>query len=136
MQFKNIFFLGFSAGILATVACVVYTKGYYSMLADFSEVMGIVKLISNCMLATMVACIVFFGINFMIKNTAVAEFIFNLLVTMASVATVFVVLKSNDPEFKSEDAMIMVDYYKGFVMPMLFFPALAWFTLKPLFIRK
>lgn len=136
MQFKNVFFLGLSSGILATVACLVYTKGYFSMLADFSEVTGVIKLLSNCMLATMVACFVFFALNYLIKNPAIAEFIFNLLVTLASVATVFVVLKSNDPEFKNEDTMLMIDYYKGFLMPMIFFPALAWFTLKPLFIKK
>ena len=37
--------------------------------------------------------------------------------------------------FKNEDAQMMIDYYKGFVMPMLFFPALSWMTFKPLFIK-
>jgi hypothetical protein len=45
------------------------------------------------------------------------------------------VLKSNDPTFKNEDAELMKDFFKGFLMPMLFFPALSWFTFKPLIIK-
>jgi len=29
----------------------------------------------------------------------------------------------------------MPELFPGLVVPMLFFPALAWFTLKPLFIK-
>ena len=135
-MFKNVFFLGLSAGILATVACLIYSNLYYSILVDFSEGAGLVKLLSNCMLATMIGCFVYFGVSKLIKKANVAEFIFNLLITLASIAIVFYVLKSDDPLFKEDsDASFMSDYYKTFIMPMLFFPALAWVTLKPLFIK-
>lgn len=135
-MFKNIFLLAVTSSILATTACVIYSKMYASILVDFSEGVGIVKIITNCILVAMAGCFVFFIINKIIKKEHIAEFVFNLLITMASVVTVFLVLKSNDPEFKNEDALLMIDYYKGFVMPMLFFPALAWVTLKPLFIKR
>ena len=135
-MFKKVFFLGLSAGILATVACLVYSKMYYSILVDFSEAAGIVKLLSNCMLATMVGCFVYFGLSKMFKKAHIAEFLFNLLITLATIGLVFYILKSDDPTFKEDsDAALMSDYYKTFLMPMLFFPALAWVTLKPLFVK-
>lgn len=109
---------------------------YASILVDFTEATGLIKVLSYSLLCAMSACFLFVGLNKLIKKQFIAEFIFNLLVTLASIIAVFLLLKSNDPEFKNEDAQLMVDYYKGFVMPMLFFPALAWFTLKPLFVRK
>lgn len=135
-MFKNIFFLGLASGFLATLACLIYTKMYFSILVDFSEATGILKLLTNCLMVAMAACFVFIALTKLIKKTFLAEFIFNLIVTFASVSAVFMLLKSNDPTFANEDAQLMIDYYKGFVMPMLFFPALAWFTLKPLFVRK
>jgi hypothetical protein len=81
------------------------------------------------------ASILFFGISKIITNKSIATFLFNLLLSGVSIALVFYVLKSNDPTFKNEDAELMKDFFKGFLMPMLFFPALSWFTFKPLIIK-
>lgn len=134
-MFKNIFITGIVSGIVAAVACFVYAKLYSNILVDFSEAVGVVKLLSNCMLVSMIGCFVFFGISKAIKKNGIAEFIFNFLFTISTIAAVFVFLKENDPEFKNEDAQMMIDYYKGFIMPMLFFPALSWMTFKPLFVK-
>jgi hypothetical protein len=135
-MFKNIFFLGLTSSFLATAACMVYSQMYFSILVDFSEATGIMTVLTNCLIGAMAACFVFIALTKLIKKTFIAEFVFNLLVTLASISAVFLLLKSNDPVFVNEDAQLMIDYYKGFVMPMLFFPALAWFTLKPIFVRK
>lgn len=135
-MFKNIFLLAASSSILASTACVVYSKMYFSVLVDFSEAVGIVKVLTNCVLVAMAGCFVLYVINKIIKKEHIAEFIFNLLMTMTTFASIFILLKLDDPVFKNEDALLMIDYYKGFVMPMLFFPALAWVTLKPLFIKR
>jgi hypothetical protein len=39
----------------------------------------------------------------------------------------------DDPKFKNEDAQLFIDYFKGFIMPLIFFPVLSYFTIKPLF---
>ena len=39
-------------------------------------------------------------------------------------------------KFKNEEAGVMIDYYKCYLMPLLFFPALSLFVLKPIFIKK
>lgn len=135
-MFKNIFFLSLSSGVLATIACLIYSKMYASILVNFSEATGVLKILTNCLMVAMAACLVYIALTKLIKKTHLAEFGFNLIVTLSSVAAIFIFLKSNDPVFVNEDAQLMIDYYKGFVMPMLFFPALAWFTLKPLFVRK
>jgi hypothetical protein len=74
--------------------------------------------------------------GFLLKRGILADLLSGLLFSAASVALVFYVLKMQDPVFKNPDAQLSVDYYKGFLMPMLFFPLLAWFTLKPLFLLK
>ena len=71
--------------------------------------------------------------GFLLKQGILADLLSGLLFSAATVALVFYVLKMQDPVFKTEDAQLFVDFYKGFLMPMLFFPLLAWFTLKPLF---
>lgn len=135
-MFKGSFLTGIISGIVATIACLVYSNLYAGMLVDFTEATSTLKILSNCMMVSMIGCFVFFGLSKVFKNARIAEFLFNLLVTLASLATVFLFLKSNDPEFKNEDAQMMIDYYKGFVMPMLFLPALSWMTFKPLFIKS
>ena len=135
-MFKSSFLTGIASGIVATIACLIYSNLYASILVDFTEATSITFLLANCMMVSIIACFVFFGITKIIRNQRIAEFTFNLLLTFSSIGLVFLFLKSNDPEFKNEDAQLMIDYYKGFVMPMLFFPALSWMTFKPLFIKS
>lgn len=135
-MFKQAFFLGIASGLLATGACLIYTGFYFKTIADFSEAAGFLKILSMCMMFSMASCFLYVALNKMIKKAGIAEFMFNMIISMASIATVFYILKIDDPVFKNEDAQIMNVFYKGFVMPMLFFPALAWYTFKPLFIRK
>lgn len=136
MSFKKDFFLGISAGLLATLACIIYTKMYFSILVDFSETTGPLKLLMNCILVTTGACFLHYILHYVLKRDFLADFLFNLIFVMFSVSMVFYILKMDDPTFKNEDASLMIDYYKGFLMPMVFFPALAWFILHPVFFRK
>lgn len=135
-MFKHFFFLGLGAAVLSSGACMIYSTMYYSKLVDFSEAAGAFKIISGCVMFCMTAVFLAFLLNVLIKNKTVRDVITNLVISAASMGLVFVVLGSDDPVFKNEDAQLMIDYYKGFIMPMLFFPALAWFTLKPILIKK
>lgn len=135
-MFKNFFFLGLITAFASTFLCVAYTEMYYSLIVDFSEANGILLLFAYSLLASMVACLVAFAIQKAIKNQKFAEVLFNLLFAGASVVGVFVVLAAKDPDFQTENAQLFAEFYKGFLMPMLFFPFLTWFTLKPLIIRS
>ena len=130
----------FSSGLLAALACFFYATFYYT-LVDFSE--GLSKYIifiaffKNCLLAATLMSIIYYSLKgFLLKQGILADLFSGLLFSAATVALVFYVLKIQDPVFKTEDAQLFVDFYKGFLMPMLFFPLLAWFTLKPLFLLK
>jgi hypothetical protein len=132
-MFKQSFFLGIIAGIAATIACLLYSNFYFSIIVDFSEATTLSKVAAGCFGFTMIAAFLQFGLGTIVKNTKLADFIVSLIIAIVSISLVFYVLKMDDPEFKNEDAQLFVDYFKGFLMPMLFFPALGWFTFKPLF---
>lgn len=133
---KNAFFLGLTTALMSALACFVYSEMYYSIVIDYSEGLGLSKILGYCGAAGMIGFALYFGLSKIVKKPFLVDFIFNFLISMASLAAVFVVLKADDPVFKNGDAQFMVEFYKGFVMPMLFFPPLIWMTFKPLFIRR
>jgi hypothetical protein len=133
-MFKKIFLLAIVSGLMASLVSIVYVSGYKT-LVDFSEIASYVNIFSYNFLFAMIACFLFFGISSVLKNKSIATFLFNAILSMLSIGLVFYVLKTEDPTFKNEDAELMKDFFKGFLMPMLFFPALSWFTFKPLFIK-
>ena len=139
---KRVALQSISAGTLASLVSLLYTNFYYGKLikdfgiADFSESVNAGSIIKYDFAAILTGGIIFFLLSKAIKNNNISTFIFNFLVSMICVAMVFGVLKMNDPEFKNEDAQLFVDYYKGFLMPLIFIPALSWFTLKPLFLQS
>ena len=135
-MFKNSFFLGIVAGLASTLACFIYTKFYYSIIVDFSEAVNLTTTLAGCFGFAMLAVVIRYGIKQVIKNDRFAELTVNLIISMLSIGLVFYMLNADDPQFENENAQLMVDFYKGFVMPMLSFPALAWFTFTPLFTRK
>lgn len=84
----------------------------------------------------MTFCFLYFGIKKAIRKEFISEFIFNTLAVVFSIAFTFIALKMKDPDFTNPDTALMVDFYKGFIMPMIFFPVLSWFALRPLFFRN
>lgn len=135
-MFKKFFLLGLISALASTLVCIGYTQVYYEKIVDFSEANGILLLFSYSLLAAMIACVLAFSIHSIIKHQKIADVLFNLLFAIASVTGVFVVLAAKDPDFQTENAQLFAEFYKGFLMPMLFFPFLTWFTLKPLIIKS
>lgn len=135
-MFRHFFFLGLVSGAASSAACYVYTSFYYNLLVDFSEGTGLPLLISACFGIAMIACFGNYALRRVIKRPGLADFVLNALFSLVSIMAVFILLNAKDPEFKNEDAALFVDFFKGFVMPMLFFPALTWFTFKPLIVRS
>ncbi len=132
-MFKRIFLLCVSAGLFSALVSFVYVSFYKGIIVDFTEAAGVKQLLSYNILFAMVACFINFGLSKAIRKEKIASFIFNFILSSISIGLVFYVLKMDDPTFKNEDAELMKDFFKGFLMPMLFFPALSWFSFKPLF---
>lgn len=134
-MFKKVFLLGLIAGLFGTAISYVYVNAYKSIITDYSEVANFTRLIAHNMLFTMIGCFLFFGLSSIIKNKGVATFIFNFLVSGVCIALVFFQLKQPNPKFSNDDINLMADFYNGFFLPIIFIPALSWFTFKPLFIK-
>ena len=135
---KRIILLSIYSAILSSFVSILYISLYYGKLiadfsiADFSESVNMKVILMYNSIAFITAGTIYFGLSKLVKKEAILNFIFNFLTSLVTISLVFVVLKTKDPVFKNEDAQLFIDYYKGFIMPLLFIPALSWFTLKPI----
>jgi ABC-type branched-subunit amino acid transport system permease subunit len=122
--------LGIISGLLAGIAGVIYARLYYSINeADFSPVVSTVKIITASLFGGVLAAIGYTLLDRWLK--ARGEIVFNLLFTLISFITLLGPIAVRLP--RNIDTP---ELFPGMVIPMHFFPALAWFTLKPIFIKS
>lgn len=133
-MFKHLFYLGIVSGIFSSVVSYVYTI-LFAKIADFTEHTGFIRLFAFSICFSLGASLVNGLFNRLLKNANLASFVTNVLLSGCSLTCVFFVFEMNDPIFKNGDAQAMIDYYKGYLMPLLFIPALAWMSFKPLFTK-
>jgi len=128
-MFKKSLSLGIVAGIIAGAASLVYQKVYASSLGeDFGTIAKPVSIFSISVFAGVLAAVLFSLSQAWLKRKG--EIVFNfvfVVLTFASILAPFAVKLPFDIEAP--------ELFPGLVVPMHFFPALAWFTLKPLFIK-
>jgi hypothetical protein len=135
-MFKNLFFLAIVAGLFGSLVSYLYSFFYFDMLVDFSEAYTLKTALSYNFMITTASCLVSFGLAKVIKNQNISTVIFNLILSGFLMGYIFMILKMEDPVFKNEDASLMIDYFKGFQMPLIFIPALSWFSFSPLFLKR
>ena len=128
-MFKKLIFLGASAGVTAALASFVYARIYNSSLgADFSSIVNPAGIITSSLLGSLLAAIAYYFFNrWSPRNGEIIFNFFFVILTFASILGPFATklpLEIETPEL-----------FPGLTVPMHFFPALAWFTLKPIFIR-
>ena len=129
-MFKRIFFLGLTAGIMASVAAVIYQRIHqFATYTDFSKIVSIQILLAINIGVCMIASVLFFLLQKLPGQKS--RFIFNLvfvLISFMSITWSFAVTLPLDVQFP--------ELFPGLTIPMHFFPALAWFTFEPLFIYR
>lgn len=129
-MFKRALLLGLVSGILAGVASMIYTKVYFGTNeADFSKVASTVSVLASSTLGGVLAGLGYWLLYKLLKGRG--EIIFNFVFTILSFASILMPLAVRlplDVEFP--------ELFPGLAVPMHFFPALAWYTLKPLFIQQ
>ena len=127
---KKLFFQGISAGILSTIACIIYNRIYFfATEVDFSKLVNIPALIGINVLACMLAAAGYWAFNKTLKKNA--DILFNLSFTILSFASVIFPISVSLPlSIKNPEL------FPGLTVPMHFFPALAWFTIQPLFMKE
>jgi len=128
-MFKKSLALGIVSGLMAGIAGIVYARVYYQINeSDFSRVVSAVKIIAASLVGGVLAAIGYALLNKWLKNNG--EIVFNLCFTLISFASLFAPIAVTLP--KTIDTP---ELFPGLVIPMHFFPALGWYTLKPVFIR-
>ena len=126
-MFKKIFFHSLIAGILASVAGLIYNRIYFfATEADFSRVLNSGSIIGLNIMVCLVAGMLYWVLVKSLKKKG--EVVFSFLFSIISFACVMIPilislpLKVQSPEL-----------FPGLAVPMVFFPAMAWYTVKPLF---
>jgi ABC-type branched-subunit amino acid transport system permease subunit len=129
-MFKKALLLGIVSGLLAGVAGLIYARVYYTANeADFSKVASTIRILSSSLFGGVLAAIGYTALVKALKNKG--EIVFNLVFTILSFASLLLPIA-----FKLPLTIETPELFPGMVIPMHFFPALGWYTLKPLFIKN
>jgi hypothetical protein len=128
-MFKRIFFLGLVAGVMASVAAIIFQRIHqFATYTDFSKIVSVPVLMAINIGVGMIASLVFFLIQKLLPGPK-GRFAFNLffvLISFMSITWSFAITLPLDVQFP--------ELFPGLTVPMHFFPALAWFTFEPLLI--
>jgi hypothetical protein len=129
-MFKQLFIRGIVTAIGASLACIVWDKIYFfAMQADFSQIINVGSILGANMFAGVMMAIGYFLLTKYVKKHGVL--IFNILLSVLSIASFYGPLSTTLPL-----DIMFPELFLGLTAPMHLFPALAWFTLEPLFVKK
>jgi ABC-type branched-subunit amino acid transport system permease subunit len=129
-MFSRALILGIVSGVLAGIAGLIYAHLYYSINeADFSQAASSVRIVASSLAGGVLAAIGFGVLDKWLKSKG--EIVFNLLFSILSFASLLTPIA-----YKLPVSLDTPELFPGMVVPMHFFPALAWFTLKPLFMSR
>ena len=118
------------ASLLAFIAAVIYRRIYFfATETDFSKFLSLLKLASLSILISMLVAFLYYGLSrFMGSRTEVVfNFLFSMLTFASVIIPISITLPLNVPS---------PELFPGLGVPMVFFPAMAWDTLNPLFKKK
>jgi hypothetical protein len=129
-MFKRVFFHGLTASILSAAAAIIYKRIYFfATETDFSKVLDLQRIIGLSLLICLVASLVNYGLIRWLKKKG--EIIFNFLFSVFSFAAVMIPISITLPL-----NVQFPELFPGLAVPMVFFPAIAWYTVNPLFIHN
>jgi hypothetical protein len=126
-MFRKSFFQAILASVLAFLAALVYKRIYFfATEADFSKVLTLAKTAGLCLLFCMPAAFLQYGLVGWLGKKG--EIIFNFLFSILTFACVMIPISVSLPlDVK------FPELFPGLGVPMVFFPAIAWYTVTPLF---
>ena len=129
-MFKKLLLTGIVSGILAGIAAVIYQQVYSASLgADFSAIARPLNIFVTCIAGGLIAATGYWLMNKWLK--AKGDLVFNFVYVVLSFASILGAFA-----FKLPFDIDVPELFPGLVVPMHFFPALAWFTIKPLFFHS
>jgi len=126
-MFKKVFFQSLIAGILSSLAGIIYYRIYFfATEADFSKVLNTGTIIGLNIMVCLLAGMVFWLLVKSFRKRG--EIAFNFLFSIISFACVMIPISISLP-LKIQ----FPELFPGLAVPMVFFPAIAWYTIRPLF---
>jgi hypothetical protein len=127
---KKIFLQGITAGLLSALASIIYFKIYQTTLEiSFNKIINVGSIIG----ASLFGCILMTVGNFILLKYKKEYLtgILNLLILTLSFASIISPISMSLPlDIETPEL------FPGLVIPMHFFPALAFFALEPFFRKK
>jgi len=124
---KQVLLWGFISGILATIASAIWDKVYFfAMQTDFSKVINPFSIAGASILGCLLAVVLYTILQKLLNGKH--EVVFNFSISILTIASLIAPLSISLPldiEFP--------EIFPALALPMHFFPAMALFTLKPLF---
>lgn len=124
---KNLLIHGIVAGVLASIASILFLNIYQTAFyVDFSAVINSGAIIGACMIGCLLMTLGYVAL-IKLKKENLRGWL-NIIISVLSFASIIPAMGMSlplDVEFP--------ELFPGLVMPMHFFPALAFFTVLPLF---
>jgi len=112
---------------MAALAAIIYNRIHiFATEADFSAVVNTASIISLNLIACLIISIAYYFFTRFAKGSKII--LFHILLAVLSFAAVVVPISISLPLTVKNPEL-----FPGLAVPMIFFPALAWFTFKPLF---
>jgi len=129
-MFKRKFLHASLAAILTAIAGFIYRRIYFfATEADFSKVLSISGIIAYSILICMLAALLSYSLTRYLGKRG--EIIFNFLFSIISFAAVMIPISVTLPL-----NIPFPELFPGLAVPMVFFPAVAWYTVNPLFTKR
>jgi hypothetical protein len=126
-MYKRIFLHSLTAGILSAVAAIIYNRIYFfATMADFSGVLNTGSMIGFNIGVCIAAGLLFWVVVKLLKKKG--EIVFNFLFSILSFAAVIIPISFTLPL-----DIQFPELFPGLAVPMVFFPVIAWYTVRPLF---
>ena len=126
-MFKKVFLQAILASLLASIASVIYRRIYFfATEVDFSKVLSLGKMAALSILVSMLAAFLYYGLARWLNGKGVI--VFNFLFSILSFACVMIPISITLPLNVQSPEL-----FPGLGVPMVFFPAMAWYTVNPLF---
>ena len=126
-MFKKVFLQAILASLLAFIASVIYKRIYFfATEVDFSKVLSPVRLAGISILISMLAAFLYYGLTRWLQKRG--DIVFNFLFSILTFACVMIPISITLPLNVQSPEL-----FPGLGVPMVFFPAMAWYTINPLF---
>jgi len=126
-MFKIHFYHGLVSGIMAATAAIIYNRiHFFATQTDFSDIINTGTIISVNLIACLIISVSYYFYNLIFHKRGIV--FFHVLLSILSFAVIIIPVSLSLPLTVKNPEL-----FPGLAVPLVFFPALSWFTFKPLF---